>query len=118
MQTWCGQRTQDLETVVPEHFIACAPETVTCEKCCSAMRRALENLQEWVPKLPNGTPTEIDQGQGEGHSYFCLYCKKTVSELEADKGTFPARHKHCGGELAAILAATDDSEERKNNNDS
>jgi len=115
LQTWCGTPVKKLENVSPEHFVASSPDDVTCPKCRNAMRQALKNLQEWVPQLPSDKSPGDEK---EEHSYFCLYCKKTVSESEADQETFPAQHKHCGGELAAILDVTDDSKGKKNNNDS
>lgn len=49
LHTWCGRRYDDKR--VRNDLIASAPEAVTCQHCADAMRHALKNLADWVPRL-------------------------------------------------------------------
>lgn len=49
LHTWCGYPYTDER--VKNDFIASAPEAVTCPHCAKAMRDALANLTQWVPRL-------------------------------------------------------------------
>lgn len=73
------------------------------------MRQALKNLQEWVPHLPSDKSPEEPQSK-ETRAFLCLRCMKVISDTEADKSTFPASHRHCGGELAVRLDIANFSE--------
>lgn len=97
LHTWCGYRFDAPE--VSKENVAGDPSAVTCEKCIKAMRDALAQLSQWVPRLervPDGTPGVRDQNAvceyftpgipagtggclGDGH-YLCEECENMTPE--------------------------------------
>jgi hypothetical protein len=99
LHTWCGYRFDAPE--VSEENVASAPEAVTCDGCKRAMRTALDQLSQWVPRLgtvPDGMPGVRDQDAqcelcepgtpagdgsclGDGH-YLCDECEHMTKDVE------------------------------------
>lgn len=49
LRVWCGYDAQD--PAIRGHMVATTPEKVDCEQCKASMKRALKNLEEWIPGL-------------------------------------------------------------------
>lgn len=56
LRTWCGLEKGDPRWEV-DH-VATVPEVLDCPECLACMRQALKNLNEWVPRLPNGEDSD------------------------------------------------------------
>ena len=49
LRTWCGYSC--VHPAVADEDVSSIPEGITCYECRRAMREALRNLNEWVPRL-------------------------------------------------------------------
>jgi len=74
--TWCGHSHTDKD--LAGDFVASSPDAVTCQRCKVAMRHALKNLEEWVPRLEedrcpvcNGMGRYYDAGHALAKTCSC-----------------------------------------------
>ena len=59
IRTWCGYAADDPR--MEGENIALMPETVTCDDCIWAMRRALGSLSEWCPRMSSSKDRALQE---------------------------------------------------------